>query len=255
EDYSPIRIIGKGAFGTAHIVQHKATGERFVLKRVRLARQSAKERQYSVRELLLLSNLQHRNVLQFKGCWVEGGCNLCLLVELCESGDLFTQLRLRVRGGGLRLHEAGALLTALAYLHRSNIVHRDLKTANILVTAEGCLKVADFGLSTMLESGRLTRTVVGTPNYMSGEVLQGKPYGTPNDVWGLGCVLFELSALKPAFQAFNMAGLVKKVTSAPAPQLPSCYSEQWRGLVRSMLAKEPETRPSAEQLLELEWLQ
>ncbi|KAG2493233.1 hypothetical protein HYH03_008649 [Edaphochlamys debaryana] len=264
EDYAPIRQIGKGAFGTAHIVQHKVTGERFVLKRVRLARQSAKERQFSVRELLLLSNLRHRNVLDFKGCWVEGGCNLCLLVELCESGDLFTQLRLRGQGpAGVHFSEehlqemAVQLLSAMAYLHRSCIVHRDLKSSNILITGEGCLKLADFGLSAVLgpDTGGMTKTVVGTPNYMSPCVLQEKPYGAPNDIWGLGCVLYEVSALKPAFQAFNMAGLIKKVASGPLPQLPSCYSEQWRGLVRSMLTREPEARPTAAQLLELDWLQ
>ncbi|EFJ40120.1 NimA-related protein kinase 9 [Volvox carteri f. nagariensis] len=260
DDYTTIRQIGKGAFGTAHIVQHKVTGERFVLKRVRLARQTARERQSSVKELLLLSNLRHRNVLEFKGCWVEGGCNLCMLVELCESGDLFTQLRLRVSACVRELCMCAwwvELLSALAYLHRSNIAHRDLKTANILITGDGCLKLADFGLSTVLEqeSNRMTNTMVGTPNYMSPCVLQEKPYGTPNDIWGLGCVLFELSALKPAYQAFNMAGLIKKVTSGPAPPVPPCYSDHWRNLVRAMLTKEPDMRPSASELLDLDWLQ
>ncbi|GFR46043.1 hypothetical protein Agub_g7512 [Astrephomene gubernaculifera] len=263
EDYTAVRQIGKGAFGTAHIVEHKVTGERFVLKRVRLARQSAKERQCSVRELLLLSNLRHRNVLEYKGCWIEGGCNLCLLVELCESGDLFTQLRLR-HPGNMHFSEehlqemAVQLLSALAYLHRCRIAHRDLKTANVLITGEGCLKLADFGLSVVLEpsiDGGLTRTVVGTPNYMSPCVLQEKPYGFPNDIWGLGCVLFELSALKPAFQAFNMAGLIRKVTSSPPPSLPTMYSERWRNLIRCMLCKDPQLRPTAEELLQLDWLQ
>ncbi|KAG2454506.1 hypothetical protein HYH02_000353 [Chlamydomonas schloesseri] len=264
DDYKQLRQIGKGAFGTAHIVEHKVTGERFVLKRVRLARQSAKERQCSVRELLLLSNLRHRNVLDFKGCWVEGGCNLCLLVELCESGDLFTQIKLRAQSGVHFSEEhlqemAVQLLSAVAYLHRSSIAHRDLKSSNVLITGEGCLKLADFGLSTVLHddgTGQLlTKTVVGTPNYMSPCVLQEKPYGMPNDIWGLGCVLYEVSALKPAFQAFNMAGLIKRVTTGAAPAMPTCYSENWRGLIRCMLTKEPELRPSAAQLLELDWLQ
>ncbi|KXZ45930.1 hypothetical protein GPECTOR_49g514 [Gonium pectorale] len=211
EDYVNVRQIGKGAFGTAHIVQHKATGGVYVLKRVRLARQTARERTSSVRELHLLSNLKHRNVLKFYGCWVEGGCNLCTLVELCEAGDLAGQIRIRQPTSTHFSEEAlqdmaVQLLSALAYLHSSRIVHRDLKTANILITGEGCLKLADFGLSTVLEpdpvSGGLllTRTVVGTPHYMSPCVLQEKPYSTPNDIWALGCVLYEVSALKPAFQ-------------------------------------------------------
>jgi NIMA (never in mitosis gene a)-related kinase len=120
EAYAVEKQIGKGAYGVAYIAKHKVwyrgrvfancyagikdsnnmlsqnKGTKFVLKKVKLARQSHKERQASLKELLILSNLWHRNVLKFVDAWVEAGCVSCMVVELCESGDLLSQLKLRV---------------------------------------------------------------------------------------------------------------------------------------------------------------
>ncbi|MEW5315749.1 MAG: hypothetical protein WDW38_007155 [Sanguina aurantia] len=253
--------VGKGAFGTAHIVTHKVDGLRYVLKRVRLARQSHRERQAALQELCLLASLNHRNILQYKESWVAAGCVVCMVVELCSSADLAAQLQLRVTGAacfseGQLQDMAVQLASALHMLHVNRVAHRDVKLSNILVTGDGCLKLADFGLSALLDSGdSLTDTVVGTPSYMGPELMQGKPYGTKNDLWGLGCVLYELAALKPAFQACNMSGLVRRITSGPTPTLPSRYSPELTSLVRALLCKEAEGRPSAAQVLQLPWLQ
>ncbi|GAX73617.1 hypothetical protein CEUSTIGMA_g1068.t1 [Chlamydomonas eustigma] len=260
ELYTVEKQIGKGAYGVAYIAKHKNKGSKYVLKKVKLARQSHKERQASLKELLILSNLQHRNVLKFVDAWVEAGCVSCMVVELCESGDLLSQLKLRVPNQ-LYFHETHLhqmlvqLAAGLSYLHNNNIVHRDIKSSNVFVTEEGCLKLADFGLATILDADSpLTSTMVGTPNYMCPEMLKEQPYGIKNDIWALGCIMFELSALKPAFQAFNMDGLVKKITTGPTPNLPHHYSEEWKAVVRSMLCKEEDQRPTADDILRLPWL-
>mmetsp|Transcript_37144 Transcript_37144/g.82632 ORF Transcript_37144/g.82632 Transcript_37144/m.82632 type:complete len:632 (+) Transcript_37144:231-2126(+) len=261
EDYVQVKKIGQGAFGIAYICDNKADGKRYVLKKVRLARQSAKERQASIKELLLLSSVHHRNILRYKESWVEAGCVVCMVVELCESGDLFTQLQLRSNAQlffkELHLKEMLVqLASSLDFLHKNNIAHRDVKSSNIFITDIGCLRLADFGLATMLDADSpLSKTVVGTPNYMCPELLQDKPYGVKNDIWALGCVMFELSALRPAFRAFNMEGLVKKITAGPTPNLPSHYSEDWKNVVRAMLNKDEDKRPTAEEILMLPFLQ
>ncbi|KAL6756189.1 NimA-related protein kinase 9 [Haematococcus lacustris] len=261
--YQIIKQVGKGAYGVAYIVAHKASGQRFVLKKVRLARQSFKERQASLLELQILSSLRHRNVLEFVEAWVEAGCVACMVVTLCESGDLATQLRLRMPSSFFpeeHLHEMLVqLASGLEHLHRNGIVHRDIKSSNILITACGCLKLADFGLAAVHGPGQATTclTMVGTPGYMSPQLLGDKVKydGKANDMWSLGCVLYEMSALKPAFSAFNMTGLVRKVTSSSPPALPSQLSPEWRGLVKALLSKEEAGRPSAEEVLALAWLQ
>ena len=141
---------------------------------MRLARQSHKERQASLKELLILSNVRHRNILSFIEAWVDSGCIACMVVELCASGDLMSQIRHRA-GHEPVLHFREKqlqemlvqLASALAFLHQNDIAHRDVKSNNIFVRADGCLKLADFGLATILDVDEpLSSTIVGTPNYM-----------------------------------------------------------------------------------------
>lgn len=190
----------------AHPMHVQVDGKRCVIKKVRLAKLSNVERQASLMELLLLSNLSHRNILTYLDAWVESGCISCLAVELCECGDLMTQLRARA-GQQQHFHEVHLqdmlvqLASCLAYMHNQGITHRDLKCSNVFITGAGCLKLADFGLAAILDpDDPVSRTMVGTPNYMSPQVLRDEPYGVENDIWALGCVMYELSALKPAFQ-------------------------------------------------------
>eukprot|EP00197_Chlamydomonas_leiostraca_P007982 CAMPEP_0202864508 /NCGR_PEP_ID=MMETSP1391-20130828/4721_1 /ASSEMBLY_ACC=CAM_ASM_000867 /TAXON_ID=1034604 /ORGANISM="Chlamydomonas leiostraca, Strain SAG 11-49" /LENGTH=739 /DNA_ID=CAMNT_0049544255 /DNA_START=99 /DNA_END=2318 /DNA_ORIENTATION=- len=263
DQYVQQREIGKGAYGVAYIVQSKVDGTRHVLKKVRLARQSFKERSASLRELQLMASMQHRNVLAFREAWVESGCVVCIVVELCESGDLATQLKLRVNNQQMfleeHLHEMAVQLAgALEYIHKNQIAHRDIKSSNIFITGSGCLKLADFGLAVVLDAKTpVSRTMVGTPGYMAPQLMQSDvEYNPPsNDMWGLGCVLYELSALKPAFTAFNMQGLVKKVTSGAPLPLPNHFSEEWKALIRALLAKDESKRPTAQEVLALPWLQ
>ncbi|KAG1654791.1 hypothetical protein FOA52_005726 [Chlamydomonas sp. UWO 241] len=239
----------------------KADGQRYVKKVVRLARQSNKERQASLRELRILSNIRHRNVLRYVEAWVESGCAAVIITELCECGDLQTQMRTRLPEQR-HFNEAHLqdmlvqLASSLDHLHSNGIAHRDVKSSNVFVSDTGCLKLADFGLATILdESTLMSTTVCGTPNYMGPEIMSECAYGVKNDMWAMGCVMYELSALKPAFQAFNMSALVKKITHGPTPALPSMYSEEWRECVRWMLCKDEVLRPSAADILALPWLQ
>jgi NIMA (never in mitosis gene a)-related kinase len=101
---------------------------------------------------------------------------------------------------------------ALEYVHGRKILHRDLKSQNIFLTANNTIKLGDFGISKVLESTcDQALTVQGTPYYMSPEICQSKPYTYTSDVWALGCILYELCTLKHAFSAENLLGLVFKI--------------------------------------------
>ena len=114
------------------------------------------------------------------------------------------------------------------------------------------MKLGDFGLVSLVDEDELSSTMVGTLAYMSPEILKKKPYSAMEaDLWALGCVMYELTALKPAFSSFNAEGLMKRISTGPTPTLPShlTYSESWRGLVHSMLHKEVSQRPSTSEIL------
>lgn len=104
-----------------------------------------------------------------------------------------------------------------------NILHRDLKSANVFLNKNGISKLGDMNVSKLAKKGLLL-TQTGTPYYASPEVWKDQPYDNKSDIWSLGCVLYEMCALKPPFRADDMEGLFNKVTSGIYPKIPSHYS-------------------------------
>lgn len=104
------------------------------------------------------------------------------------------------------------LCLAMDNIHTRKILHRDIKSQNIFLTKSNTVKLGDFGISKVLENTvAMAQTVQGTPYYMSPEVCQNKPYTYQSDIWALGCILYELCALKHAFHSENLLGLVYKI--------------------------------------------
>ncbi len=139
---------------------------------------------------------------------------------------------------------------ALQYLHKNSILHRDLKTQNIFMTRTGLLKLGDFGISkTLSHENDFATTGIGTPQYISPEICQHQKYDYKSDIWGLGCVLYEMCALTPAFPVADLQSLVNSIVSATYRPIPAQYSAVLSELVRVMLRPDPTRRPSSEQLL------
>merc|ERR1719502_2021533 len=139
-------------------------------------------------------------------------------------------------------------------MHQRHILHRDLKSSNIFLTANASngydVRIGDFGISRVLEGTvDVAATVVGTPYYMSPEVCKAEPYGYKSDIWALGCVLYEMCMLKHAFESQSLLGLVYKIVSENYDPIPPMYTADLRTLLERVLDKSHFSRPNGKDLL------
>ena len=145
---------------------------------------------------------------------------------------------------------AAQMVRGLKALHDLNIFHRDLKSANVFLCSNGCVKLGDFNVSKVAKEGVLF-TQTGTPYYASPEVWKDQPYNHKSDIWSLGCVLYEAASLKPPFRAEDMQGLYAKVMKGDFHRLPRSFSTEFNQLVSQMLSLDPALRPSCTDILSL----
>ncbi|XP_052634909.1 serine/threonine-protein kinase Nek1 isoform X8 [Harpia harpyja] len=253
DKYIKVRKIGEGSFGKAILVKAKENGQQYVIKEINISKMSNKEREESRREVAVLANMKHPNIVLYRESFEENGC-LYIVMDYCEGGDLFKKINAQK---GILFSEDQILdwfvqiCLALKHIHDRKILHRDIKSQNIFLTKDGTIQLGDFGIARVLNStAELARTCIGTPYYLSPEICQNKPYNNKSDIWALGCVLYEMCTLKHAFEAGNMKNLVLKIISGPFPPVSVHYSYDLRNLLSQLFKRNPRNRPSVNSILE-----
>uniref|UniRef100_A0AAY4B4I7 non-specific serine/threonine protein kinase n=1 Tax=Denticeps clupeoides TaxID=299321 RepID=A0AAY4B4I7_9TELE len=252
EKYEKIRVVGRGAFGIVHLCRRRADGALVILKEIPVEQMTRDERLAAQNECQVLKLLNHPNIIEYYENFLEDKA-LMIAMEYAPGGTLADYIQKRCNSlldEDTILHFFVQILLALYHVHNKLILHRDLKTQNILLDKHQMIvKIGDFGISKILVSKSKAYTVVGTPCYISPELCEGKPYNQKSDIWALGCVLYELASLKRAFEAANLPALVLKIMSGTFAPISDRYSPELRQLILNMLDLDPSKRPQLNEIM------
>eukprot|EP00922_Rhytidocystis_sp_ex-Travisia-forbesii_P025560 GHVS01037522.1.p1 GENE.GHVS01037522.1~~GHVS01037522.1.p1 ORF type:complete len:573 (+),score=128.16 GHVS01037522.1:311-2029(+) len=258
--YRFIREVGRGASGSAQLMED-SHGVCYIMKSIQTENMKENQLKNAINEIKILNELRHPFIVRYRESFIENSA-LNIIMDFCSGGDLakrITQQRKEVRK---KFKESEVVcwlaqaVMALADMHKRYIMHRDLKPLNIFLDGEdGRLRLGDFGISKQLDCTEgVAHTFVGTPHYMSPEVVKGSKagYGNAADIWSLGCVIYELCTFKtPYHHAYPITVLMEAVAdNKPVPSIPpGYYSKELIALIDRMLQKDPKKRPTTQELL------
>jgi len=246
-----IKKIGEGSCGEVWKAKYGVTIVAVKkIFRALLSDSAAKEFQD---EATMLGNLRHSKVVQFWGFTdFPDGCQ-AIVTEFMAKGalsDIVYNLEIPLdinRIGSIALHAA----EGIAYLHSKNIVHRDIKTMNFLVSDDWTVKVADFGLSKHLKQAN-TNTFCGTMPWAAPEVLSGALYSTKVDVYSFGIVLWELFSRKEPYSELSASQIILQVVNKGyRPEIPANCPPEWKKLIQSCWHQNPDNRPTMEEVFSM----
>ncbi|CAM9294115.1 unnamed protein product, partial [Ectocarpus fasciculatus] len=254
KDWDKVKVIGRGGSSTVYQCVVRATQERLAVKEIATDGMTPDQIRGIGGEVDTIKNLSHDNIVRCLGS-EQVANRLYIMLEYCGRGSL---RKLYQDNGRLSEPQAARCITlvlrGLDYLHANGVAHRDVKGANILLTAAGELKLADFGASKKMETESLVSGLKGTPHWMAPEVIKGTQMSTgwmKADVWSLGCTLVEiLSASLPFSEYDNPMTAMYQIANGKIPPLPSGASADASSFVHDCCAADPEQRPAVSALLQ-----
>lgn len=265
-------LIGQGSFGSVYLALHAVTGELMAVKQVEMPSSTADSKKNTMVEALkheidLLRELKHANIVQYLGANTEGS-HMNIFLEYVPGGSVAKMLvNYGPLGESLIANFVRQILTGLEYLHSKDIIHRDIKGANILIDHKGAVKISDFGISKRVEATstlnasnkKVNRvSLQGSVFWMAPEVVKQTAYTRKADIWSLGCLIVEmLTGQHPHPNCTQLQAIFKiggSMAEQARPTVPENASAELHKFLTSTFDLEHERRPEASELLKSDWL-
>ncbi|GAA5902415.1 uncharacterized protein JCM6883_001402 [Sporobolomyces salmoneus] len=253
-------LVGKGAYGGVYKGIHNPTGTVVALKVIDLDTpdDDISEIQKEVALLSELRDAARHNITLYHGCYLQG-YELWIAMDFASGGSIRTLMKsgaIEEKYAALIVRE---VLVALSFLHRQDIIHRDVKAANILLTQTGKILLCDFGVAAHLQTNSKRSTFTGTPLWMAPEVItDGKLYDTKADVWSLGITLYEIIVGNPPHFGMEPLRACAIIPTSQPPTLPEMFEGVATGAMKEFLASclmvDPTNRPTADELSRTKWI-
>ncbi|KAI0920347.1 hypothetical protein AcW1_002116 [Taiwanofungus camphoratus] len=253
--YSKIRKVGQGASGHVYVAKTLATGKKVAIKEMDLSNQPRKE--LIVNEILVMKESQHPNIVNFLDSYLVKSNELWVVMEYMEGGAL-TDI---IENNTLEEDQISSICLetckGLGHLHSQHIIHRDIKSDNVLLDAQGHVKITDFGFCAKLTDQKSKRaTMVGTPYWMAPEVVKQKEYGAKVDIWSLGIMAIEMIENEPPYLDEEPLKALYLIATNGTPTLkkPEALSRELKGFLSVCLCVDVKSRATADELLEHDFL-
>ena len=255
--YKVIKLLGEGSFGKAYLCEKESSDRKYVIKQIITEGMNEKEKNDVFNEAKILGKLDHQNIIKFIEFFESPKPKpaLNIVTEYADGGDLSEKIKLQNNKPFTEseiLNYFTQICLALKHIHEKKIIHRDLKSGNIFLMKNGLVKLGDFGISKGFErTMEKAKTMVGTPYYLSPEILENKPYDAKSDIWSLGILLYEMMTFKMPFNANSLPMLSVKIMKGNYTPPPSLYTKELREIVSKCLMLNPDDRPTIQEILRM----
>ncbi|CAG9325960.1 unnamed protein product [Blepharisma stoltei] len=256
EGFKIIKLLGEGAFGKCYLCENNSDKSTCVIKQIDISRMSSQEKKEAYHEAKVMSAFDHPNIIRFRDVYTTTNGKLNIVMDHADGGDLATKIK-EQRGRPFNENQIldwfVQICLAMKHVHDRKILHRDIKGQNIFLMKErNMIKLGDFGIAKVLNHTiDKARTQVGTPYYLSPEIIENRPYSFKSDVWSIGVLLYELCALRPPFDGNSIHQLSCNIVRGIYTPLSNNFSKDLKNLIGQMLSLDPNKRPNIAQILKM----